>query len=239
MEAKEKKIEFHIKKFMYSLELKKSALVVYAALYSFSVGERGLYHGTQQRLADGLDISLRCLQNTLKKLFSLGLIERYVTADGRYRGIRCVMSVCERGAKREENITEKQEPGAESLPVTEKAASDKRSLPAGAEDRAAKIKVLTTLGRDASEQEKNTFYMMYRYEDPNDHRRFMRFGKEGLVAMTEAQYKRLLDLLPTEELMPYLSKFENMLKENRYNGKRGPHSHYKTLKKWIESDLSL
>ena len=239
METKRRGIEYHIKDFMNELGLKKSALIVYAALYSFTMGERGLYHGTQKYLAEVLGMSVRGLQNVLKKLFERELIERYVTADGRYRGIRCVMSVCERGAKNKENVTEKQEPGAESLPVTEKAASDKRSLPAGAEDRAAKIKVLTTLGRDASEQEKNTFYMMYRYEDPNDHRRFMRFGKEGLVAMTEAQYKRLLDLLPTEELMPYLSKFENMLKENRYNGKSAPHSHYKTLKKWIESDLSV
>ena len=57
--------------------------------------------------------------------------------------------------------------------------------------------------------------------------------------MTEAQYKRLLDLLPTEELMPYFVKLENMLEDNLKTGKQPPHSHYKTLKKWTAEDLSL
>ena len=89
---------------------------------------------------------------------------------------------------------EKKEEG--STPVSQNFASYKGegapSVPESDKNTQARVRVLTTLGRDASEKEKNTFYMMYKYEDPTDHRRFMRFGKEGLVAMTEAQYKRLL-----------------------------------------------
>ena len=39
--------------------------------------------------------------------------------------------------------------------------------------------------------------------------------------------------------MPYLMRLENMLTENESLGKKPPHSHYKTLKKWIEEDLAL
>ena len=67
----------------------------------------------------------------------------------------------------------------------------------------------------------------------------MSFGKSGGVIMTEPQYRILLSLLPTEELMPYLVKFENMLTENTKTGRKPPHSHYKTIKKWIEEDTAL
>ena len=90
-----------------------------------------------------------------------------------------------------------------------------------------------------SEHEKNTFLMMNKYEKSGDNRRFMSFGKSGGVIMTEPQYRRLLDLLPTEELMPYFVKLETMLTENVKTGRKPPHSHYKTLKKWIEEDLAL
>ena len=224
------KIEYHIKKFMYSLGIKGSALSVYAAIYSFTIGERGLFHGSQKYLAESLGVSVRTIQNAEKKLFSLGLIERYATDDGRYTGVRCVMekTLPPREDKNEENPLPK--PDAE---LSEPRAGEKTPLDLVDERLAERRRA------GAPEHEKNTFMMMQRYEKSGDNRRFMAFGKSGGVIMTAPQYRRLLELLPTEELMTYFVKLENMLLENAKIGKKPPHSHYKTLKKWIEEDLSL
>lgn len=226
-------LEYHVYSFMKRLNLKNSELNVYAALYSFTIGERGLYHGSQKYLAECLGICVRTLQTAQKKLFALGLIERYATPDRRYVGIRC--KPISKDAPATDQSLQK---NSDSRPVSP-AENSSRPQKSASEDIGAKVFLLERLGENPTEQEKNTFLMMYKYEKDGDNRRFMRFGKEGLVAMTEAQYKRLLDLLPTEELMPYLLRFENMLRENRNNGRSAPHSHYKTLKKWIEADLAV
>lgn len=228
MKEKISKTEYHVNRFMYSLGIKGSTLLIYAAIYSFTNGERGLYHGSSDYLAATIDVSTRTVFRAYKTLFSKGLIERCVSADGKYVGIRCT-PICN-----DEPARDKKDDG-EPIAQTEDLSAHK----ATAEDTGAKVFLLERLGENPPEQEKNTFLMMYKYEKDGDNRRFMRFGKEGLVAMTEAQYKRLLDLLPTEELMPYLLRFENMLRENRNNGRSAPHSHYKTLKKWIEADLAV
>ena len=81
--------------------------------------------------------------------------------------------------------------------------------------------------------------MMHRYEKEGDNRKFLSFGKSGSVRMTEPQYEQLLELLPSEELMPYLVKLEIMLEDNLKTGRKPPHSHYKTVRKWIEEDTAL
>lgn len=219
MKESTQRTEYHIHRFMYGLGIKGSALMVYAALYSFTMGERGLFHGSQKYLADSIGVSVRTVQNALGRLRSLGLIEGCETPDGLYRGIRCI---------RPEEREEKQASAPSDI-KEEKAISEKVDEPLFEPD----------LPESASEQEKNTLAMMRRYERSGDNRRFLRFGKEGKARMTEPQYKRLLALLPTEELMPYLMRLENMLTENESLGKKPPHSHYKTLKKWIEEDLAL
>ena len=256
------KTEYHIHRFMYALGIKGSALAVYAALYSFTMGERGLYHGSQKHLADSIGISVRTVQNALSRLFLLSLIERYETPDGKYRGIRCVMPVAEKKASRpkeraEENVKE----SAPAVEVCEDAEEQGAHLSDEAREQMQRVDELCArvqekikhlnaereavrrptvyIPEDAPPQERNTLTMMQKYEKTGDNRRFLEFGKTGSVRMTEPQYKRLLDLLPTEELLPYFVRFEAMLKENERTGKRPPHSHYKTLKKWIEEDLSL
>ena len=92
---------------------------------------------------------------------------------------------------------------------------------------------------DLPEHKRNTIRMMNKYERSGDNRQFLRFGRSGGVRMTEPQYKNLLAILPTEELTPYLAKLENMLDENVKTGRKPPHSHYKTIKKWIEEDMAL
>ena len=304
--SKVKKTEYHIHRFMYDLGIKNSALLVYAALYSFTVGERGIFHGSQKYLAESLGISVRTLQNVLKSLFSLGLIENHVTEDEKYTGVRCVnLKILEERKKAEqqkalevskkfaEELAEKikkrkAEASSEAAPaeaVVEgiREAVPKTALPEASEaalpeekseisedgiteemseaktdtrveSHLARIDELCArinkkihsgsvseimLGKSLTEHEKNTFAMMEKYEKSGDNRKFLAFGKSGGVIMTEPQYKRLLDLLPTEELLPYFVKFEAMLKENIKTGKKAPHSHYKTIKKWIEEDMAL
>ena len=229
-ETTEAKIEYHIKKFMYSLGIKGNALLVYAAIYSFTIGERGLFHGSQKYLADGLGVCVRTIQNAEKKLFSLGLIERYATEDGRYTGVRSVMekTLPPREDKKEEKLT--------PSPCEDRGAGEMREkTPIDlVYERIAERRLA-----GAPDHEKNTFMMMQRYEKSGDNRRFMSFGKRGGVIMTAPQYRRLLEMLPTEELMAYFVKLEDMLLENDKNGRKPPHSHYKLIKKWIEEDLSL
>ena len=258
------KTEFHVHRFMYDLGIKNSVLFVYAAIYSFTVGERGLYHGSQSYLSESLGISVRTLQLALKNLLSLGLIEKYTTEDNRYTGVRCVslIEVEKRKKEAKREVSEEEEKFATELRkrVEERKANEEKASSLAAENSTEsvedhlryidelcarinrKIQVEAAekmLGENAPEHEKNTFIMMQKYEKHGDNRKFLSFGKSGGVIMTEPQYKRLLDLLPTEELMPYFVKLETMLEDNLKTGKKPPHSHYKTLKKWIEEDLSL
>ncbi len=230
-ERVKRKTEYHIKEFMYGLGIKNSDLKVYAALYSFTVGDRGLYHGAATYLADSLAISLRTVRRAYSKLSSLGLIERHATSDGRYVGLRCVMSLAE-GKKPEK------EKNCASVRKNEKPCE--AAAPASARDEEiCELINENIISADAPDHEKNTLLMMKRYERHGDNRRFFSFGRLGGVIMTEPQFKRLLELLPAEELMPYFTKLEIMLDENNKTGRKPPHSHYKVIKKWIEEDLAL
>ena len=62
------------------------------------------------------------------------------------------------------------------------------------------------------------------------------YGKNGYISMTDEQYTALLSLADGELLGAYMSRLEKMLEENVRTGKAPPHSHYRTLRKWIESD---
>lgn len=280
--------EYHIHRFMYGLGLKPAAFLVYAVLYSFTIGERGLYYGSQKYLAESLNMTVRTYQNTIKELELKGLIERCESEDGKYKGLRCVSQVklgndnkprvvvgekqreflaeltrkieerkAEEQIKAEEERQRKEKERAEQLARVDEICERVRAKIASGEIRKQSVGTSPSdtkkpdsdlamgdiifdemLSSAAPQHEKNTLIMMKKYEQPGDRRRFLSFGKQGRVIMTEPQYKRLLSLLPTEELLPYLVKLENMLEENLKTGRKPPHSHYHTLKKWIEEDLS-
>ena len=258
------KAEFHIHRFMYDLGIQKSDLIIYAALYSFTIGERGLFHGSRAYLAESVGVSEKTVYRSLAKLFSMGLVEKHTTEDNRYTGVRCVslkeVENRKKEAKREVSEAEKEYKNELTKRVEERRSCEEKSkssleercaesveehlrrvdeLCARIDEKLHRAAAEKMLGRNAPEHEKNTFIMMQKYEKSGDNRKFLSFGKSGGVIMTEPQYKRLLDLLPTEELMPYFVKLENMLEDNLKTGKKPPHSHYKTLKKWIAEDLSL
>ena len=299
------KIEYYTQRFMYDLGIKNNDLKIYAVLYSFTIGERGLFHGSASYLAEGLGISVRTIRRVYNNLFKLGLIEKYTTEDGRYSGIRCtsLAKVEERRKAEERKRAEAQQKFAEELSARiEESKTPSPDVKESTEEYLKHIDDLTAnmlkkarnnsvsvsrhnptaaktvhselnpgtkegeyserysdktnnacvpgisineeiprkiLSENMSEHEKNTFLMMQKYEKRGDNRKFLAFGKSGGVIMTEPQYRRLLGLLPTEELMPYLVKLETMLNDNVKTGRKPPHSHYKTLKKWIEEDTAL
>ena len=268
-------------------------------LYSFTVGERGLYHGSRKYLAESIDVGLRTLQTALKELFTRGLIEKCESDDGKYKGIRCVSRIempgnkgvrtvigekqrefladlnrrieerkAEELKKANEEKERKEREARETLArvdelcarINAKIDAEKTKAESIAllqekknaesiaelaeesksnEDMAKDILIEKMLKPNASDHEKNTIIMMGKYEKPGDNRRFLSFGKSGGVIMTEPQYRILLSMLPTEELMPYFVKLEAMLEENVKTGKKPPHSHYRTIKKWIEEDTAI
>ena len=232
-----RKTEYHVKDFMYGLGIKNSDLKVYAALYSFTVGERGLYHGSAAYLADSLGISLRTVRRAYGKLSSLGLIERHATSDGRYVGLRCVMSLTEE--KKEEKRERVESANPSSSLIKAERSCEAACVHKTRDEEICELINERLVAYDAPEHEKNTFLMMKRYERSGDNRKFLSFGRSGGVIMTEPQFKRLLELLPAEELMSYFEKLEIMLDENVKTGRKPPHSHYKVIKKWIEEDTAV
>ena len=81
---------FMIRSFMTKeLGLRNSTVFVYAALYSFTCSEAGMYYGSRRYLAESLHISARTLTRSLNLLFGRGLIEYKTSDDGALRGIRC------------------------------------------------------------------------------------------------------------------------------------------------------
>ncbi len=237
------KIEYHINSFMYQLGIKNSTLKVYAALYSFTNGEIGVYYGSRKYLSTALEISEKTVYNAIKALREKGLIEEGESADGRYRGICCTKIKAEKKELDTKAAPEKEKAAEPS--ATGKVCEREDAQEDNNEETEFYEAVERVYGKRARESlpslpehEKNTLKMMLKYERKWDNRKFLSFGRGGVI-MTEAQYKGLLELLPSEELISYFTKFENMLEENLKNGRKPPHSHYKVIKKWIEEDTAV
>jgi len=84
-----KEINFHIYDFMLKLDISPKVLSVYALIYSFTTGKRGLYYGSQEHLAKTLKISLRTVQRAYRTLFAMRLLERHTNEDG-IKGLRAI-----------------------------------------------------------------------------------------------------------------------------------------------------
>ena len=90
-DAKFSSINYHIHSFMTELPLTGNELLTYAIIYSFTKGEHGVYYGSQQYLAEILGVSRRTVARIYKKLFELGLIEKYESKTKRVKGIRALV----------------------------------------------------------------------------------------------------------------------------------------------------
>lgn len=82
-----KDFTFVIHTFMLDIGLKKSELVVYALLYSYTRGSVGLFYGAQSTLAEQTRLSLKTISRILKTLRERKLIENVVIDEK--KGIRC------------------------------------------------------------------------------------------------------------------------------------------------------
>jgi predicted DNA-binding transcriptional regulator len=71
--------------------LNANETLVYAFLYSFTQGKTGVYYGTQKYISNTLNIAMRTVERVLKNLREKGLIENYVSDDGKIKGIRTRM----------------------------------------------------------------------------------------------------------------------------------------------------
>ena len=251
---------------MQKLKIKGNALLVYAAIYSFSMGEMGVYFGTQAWLAGVLNINLRTLERALKLLREMKLIENTERAAG-IRGVRICDKTLEEICKGEECSERDEETGGEVSDDEEFEAPDLKTReeairreearneriarryieeienPEIRARSAAEIFADITdreLQTKMSEGERNLTMLGFKYEEPNTTSKFLALGKKSYVRMTEPQYRHLLTLLPAEDLMPYLMKVEHMM-EQFFAGRSPlfPRNHYRTIKNWITADTAL
>ena len=81
------KPNFHIKSFMFELGLSPNEVLVYALIYSFTKGAIGVYYGAREYIANAVGISARTVTRIYKKLYGLGLLEKYESPDGKIKGI--------------------------------------------------------------------------------------------------------------------------------------------------------
>ena len=70
---------------------------------------------------------------------------------------------------------------------------------------------------------------------PRAKNEFIPIGNEGLISMTDAQYRSLLCLIDEETLSAYIRKAELLIKNNGYK----INNPYKMLRKWIVKDTAV
>ena len=98
------RFNYHVHDFMTKLGLSPNELIVYAILYSFTKGEKGVFYGTQSYIADAAGISLRTVIRVYKKLYSLKLIEKCESKEYKRRGIRAIKPNLNKNSEIEENV---------------------------------------------------------------------------------------------------------------------------------------
>ena len=211
---KDKNTNFHIHSFMRRLGLSDREILVYAFLYSFTVGEGGYYWGGQKYMADVLGFSMRTLQRVLHKLYERGLVEKH--KDGRSRqGIRCKKPSADINNNTANTYAYEQYDGRYSDTDGKIIEWNENSVAKMRENESEFYKAATP---------KHTL---------------ISYGREGLVLLTKSQYDTLCMLLPREQVQTYFLRYELMLKDNMKTGAKAPHSAYKTIAKWINEDTKI
>lgn len=251
---------FTVYGFMHKMGLSAAERLVYAMLYSYTRGECGMYFGSQAVCARILDLSPRTVARAYKKLLHLGYAVK--AERGGVRGICCVLDeggmpiICEEDGKSKLPELTK-EANTESCSVGTKrdtagAAISENSSAAVAksakEERGARTEVTDT--ENGSESPTPVLHNQPQRGEKKQHApthnsknepryKLRAYGKERFVHLTEPQYNSLRRLVEGDVLEGYFLRMEKMLWEGRHSNIPAPHSHYRTLKKWIESDLSV
>ena len=192
-----------------NLGLRGSELTIFAIIHSFSKGEKGLYYGTNQFLAEASGLSISTVKRALLRLLSKGYIEELTSRE--HRCYRCTEAVM---APRVD---------AEELPY-----ADTEPMPSNkAEEELPSINEINERGLDVREL----------LADPNvcPTYAYHAVSSEGLVEMTAEQYKRLSELVSADRLAAYIRRLELLMKNNGYR----TYSAYKTIRKWALSDSEV
>ena len=203
----------HIYGFMRKLKLNKNELYAYAFLYSYTNGRVGCYYGSINNMALSLNLSRRTTFRILQSLRKRGLVERKDVSG--YRGLVAVM------------------PGLEADEVDK--CNEKEELEDFDGRYATKDGERIEWCAETVEKRRENLDAFYKNREPKYTP--LRYGLDGMVVLTKAQYDSLSALLHRSFLDEYFVRYERMLKANAEKNIAAPHSAYKTIKRWIEEDL--
>lgn len=238
MKDYDNQIVYTIKPFMRELGIKNSTLTVYALLYAFTKGKAGMYYGRRRYLYETAMICQRTCERAIAELFSKGLIEHCESADGRYKGIRCVdikkvreAQAAEAKAEMEARLNaekEKQDVGEYTHPIWTRERRE-----------AAYGRVISSSFGVVSPDEKRLLVEEYMSKGLHPESKFLNLGVQGRVRMTEEQYKSLTSLINASELHTYITRLENMLIKNEETGFYCNKGHYSLIREWIKKDMHV
>jgi len=205
-------------------------IILYSLILSFTRGRYGIYFGTREYLANLLNISTRTISRYLKMLTEKGLIEK-TAASGEIRsGYRAIKfpKKLEEEIKNEEEIAEEDAPLARKAPNAKKRASEDCEACGEDEDE---------LDDDLEWHRQFADFDVKPKKRPKPHTpkyEYATFGKTQEIYMTWDQYFALTKLVDDTEVSSYIARLEKFL-ETIPKG-CSPHSHYRTLRKWILQD---
>ncbi len=214
---------YHVYSFFRNLKLSRTATQVYAILYSFTLGEAGLYYGSQKYLSENLGISERTVQRAYRELRERKLIEK--VRIGKFSGIRCkdisTLSLSDEQKK------------CESEAISETKPANETHTP-------SKYRSDTNICTNEPKEPSKCGGTIDFYKNPSPKYQPKSFGRLGYVCLTPEQYKSLCSLVAEETVELYIQKFELMLARNRDAPSLktpAPHSHYRTIKSWLIKDF--
>ena len=225
MKNTDKSSYFIIYDFMVTKGLSGVKLLIYALIYSYTIGTYGLYFGSKEHLAETVGSTTRTVYNLLKSLIKEGLLEKY--SDGKREGYRCVIGKIHDLELTNEDEVISDDPESlnseENAFLSELLKMDTEDTAAFSEDEEDGIPVYEKLALLAPKNPKFKLVEFERFE---------------YLTLSEVQYRELLRLVTSDVLWIYFTRFNNMIKNNIKEGKKSPRSHFKVIKQWILEDLS-
>ncbi len=208
---------FAIHKFMIGLGLSASELLVYALLYSYTVGEIGVFFASHNYISEQTGVSRRTVYSAVKELISKGLIERCEYA-GR-SGLRAVLSAV--------NGSEGEKP--------QSGASENEDEHTGCEAKPEEKRALRVVPGRFLFPDVNTGKVY----DEEPKYRILEIGQHKAVKMTLEQYDELKSLIPDIELKNYVDRLASIHIERSANGECWRKGDYRIIREWIKQDFEV
>ncbi len=212
-ETNEKKDCFLIHGFMGALGLSASELLVYAIIFSYSLGKEEMFYGSLDYIAERTGVARRTVNSAVKKLMEEGLISR------RERSGKIGLSADLNRIKHKDS--------------SPSSSGDKRleKEPRGKE--LAEQRKKPTPGRflfpDANTGKTYDTEPMYQ---------LITVGSDKAVKMTLEQYDKLKSLIPDIDLKRYIDRLAAIHIERGGGNTHWRKSDYRIIREWIKEDFS-